>query len=131
VGGMKAGLVWLGRLAKAGEIAEDAAKRGVFRGGNSLQARLGADVKAAADGLIHPLGNNGKAQGLSLNLNPKDPFVQKYGGAFPVKSLPEGLQLLPSGNPGHLVIAPAAPMTFEKFQQLLNQVQLGNVNAIP
>ena len=78
-----------------------------------MAARLGVDVKAAADGLIHPLGKNGKPQGLSLNLNPKDPFVQKFGGAFPVNSLPEGLQALQSGKPGHFVVAPATPMSFE------------------
>ncbi len=30
----------------------------------------------------------------SGNIYPRDPFIQKYGGAFPVNSLPEGLQAL-------------------------------------
>ncbi len=89
------------------------------------------DVKAAADGLIHPLAKNGKPQGLSLNINPLDPFIQKYGGAFPVNSLPEGLQALQSGKPGHFVIAPKVPMTFDEFQRLLNQVKLGDFNVLP
>jgi RHS repeat-associated protein len=102
----------------------------LFRGGNSLEARLGVDVKVAKDGLIHPLGTNGKPQGLSLNIDPKDPNIQKYGGAFPVNSLPKGLQAIQSGGKsGHFVVAPATPMTIEKFQQLLNKVQLGNFNA--
>jgi hypothetical protein len=104
---------------------------GLFRGGTSLAARLGVDVRAAADGLIHPLGKNGQPQGLSLNVNPKDPFIQKYGGAFPVDSLPQGLQAVPSGKPGHFVVAPATAMTFEKFQGLLNQIRLGNFNILP
>jgi hypothetical protein len=107
------------------------ANSGLFRGGDSVAARLGVDVKPAADGLIHPLSNSGKPQGLSLNLDPKDPFIQKYGGAFPVNSLPEGLQALQSGKPGHFVVAPVTPMTFEKYQQLLNKIQLGNFNVLP
>jgi len=96
-----------------------------------LQARLGVDVKAAADGLIHPLGKNGKPQGLSLNLDPKDQWIQKYGGAFPVNKLPEGLKAVQSGKPGHFVVAPSAPMSFENFQRLLNQIDLGTFNTIP
>ena len=89
------------------------------------------DVIAAADGLIHPFAKNGKAQGLSLNLNPLDKFIQQYGGAFPVNSLPDGLQALQSGKAGHFVISPVTPMSFERYQQLLNQIQLGNFNKIP
>ena len=84
-----------------------------------------------ADGLINPLAKNGKPQGLSLNVDPKNPFIQKYGGAFPVENVPEGLQILQSGGPGHYVIAPATPMTFEQYQQLLRQVQLGTSNLVP
>ncbi len=89
------------------------------------------DVKAGEDGLISALGKNGKPQGLSLNVNPADTFIQKYGGAFPVDSLPEGLQVLQSGKAGHFVISPSTPMTFENYQQLLNEVQLGNFNKLP
>ena len=96
----------------------------------SLEARLGVDVTVAADGLVHPLAKNGKPQGLSLNIDPKDNFIQQYGGAFPVNNLPAGLQAVPSGRVGHSVISPATPMSFARYQQLLNQVQLGNFNAI-
>ncbi|MGO7192871.1 RHS repeat-associated core domain-containing protein [Rhizobium brockwellii] len=114
------------------EAAREAKPFGtLFRGGDSLAARLGVDVKPAADGLIHPLAMNGKAQGLSLNLDPKDLFIQKYGGAFPVNSLPEGLQALQSGKTGHFVVAPATPMTFETYQGLLNRIELGNFNVLP
>lgn len=114
------------------EAAREAKPFGtLFRGGDSLAARLGVDVKPAADGLIHPLAMNGKAQGLSLNLDPKDLFIQKCGGAFPVKSLPEGLQALQSGKTGHFVVAPATPMTFETYQGLLNRIELGNFNVLP
>lgn len=72
-----------------------------------------------------------KPQGLSLNTNPMDPFIQKYGGAFPVEQIPDGLQVLEVGRPGHFVVAPEAPMTFEKFLELLKQVKLGTSNSIP
>ena len=111
-------------------LKPDAPATGLFRGGSSLQARLGIDVNAAVDGSIHPLAKNGKPQGLSININPLDPNIQKYGGAFPVRSLPEGLQALQSGKPGHFVIATKSPMTFEEFQRLLNQVKLGDVNFL-
>jgi RHS repeat-associated protein len=103
----------------------------LYRGGNGITARLGVDVKAAPDGLIHPFGKNGKAQGLSLNLNPHDQFIQRYGGAFPVNSIPGGLQTLQSGKPGHYVISPVDPMGFEEYQRLLNKVELGIFNFLP
>jgi hypothetical protein len=117
----------LAKALKEGNAVSEA----LFRGGNNLSARLGVDVKQAADGLVHPIGKNGKPQGLSLNLDPQDPFIQKYGGAFPVNSLPEGLQALPSGRPGHFVVSPATPMTFEAYQGLLDRIQLGNFNVLP
>ena len=70
-------------------------------------------------------------QGLSLNLDPKNPFIQKYGGAFPVESLPKGLQAVQSGQPGHYVIVPTTPMSLATYQQLLNQVKLGTSNVVP
>jgi RHS repeat-associated protein len=117
--------------AKALTSVGTAPSTGLFRGGSSLQARLGVDVKAAADGLIHPLAKNGKPQGLSVNIDRLDKWVQDKGGAFPVNSLPEGLQALQSGKPGHFVIAPKTPITLEEFQRLLNQVKLGDFNVLP
>ena len=33
------------------------------------------------DGLIHPT-RSGRAQGISVNTDPSDKFIQQYGGAF-------------------------------------------------
>jgi hypothetical protein len=88
-------------------------------------------VKIGNDNLVHPFDIKGKPQGLSINSDPKDYYVQRYGGAFHVEALPTGLQVLQSGKVGHFVIAPTTPMSIEKYQQLLNQVQLGSCNSIP
>lgn len=93
--------------------------------------RLGIDVKKAIDGLIHPMGKNGKPQGLSLNLDPNNAFIQKYGGAFPIQSIPEGLQVLQSGAAGHYVVATRMPMSFEAYEALCQQIKLFDVNRIP
>jgi hypothetical protein len=103
----------------------------LFRGGHSLEARLGRDVKLGLDGLINPIGSNGKPQGLSLNLDPKDKFIQQYGGAFKVETVPEGLRVLQSGKSGLYVISPSKPVTFSHYQELLNQAKLGNSNRLP
>ena len=100
-----------------------------YRGGNSLKIREGVDVKAV-DGLIHPLNKAGKPQGLSINTNRLEPNIQRYGGAFPIKRIPSDLQILQSGRLGHFVIAPKAPMRLERYQHLLNDIELGSSNLL-
>ncbi len=106
-GGKLFGLAGQGATRLWGLLGGGVANTGLFRGGHNLAARLGVDVRAGADGLIHPIGKNGKPQGLSLNVDPKDPFIQKYGGAFTVTTVPKGLQVLQSGKAGHFVVSPA------------------------
>jgi hypothetical protein len=38
--------------------------------------------------------------GLSLNVDAKGIFKQKYGGAFQVESIPDALKIVQSGKPG-------------------------------
>jgi Pre-toxin TG len=129
IGAVVKGASMAGKVAKAADkVADCAPDPQLFRGGSTLAARLGIDVKQAADKLIHPIGNNGKPQGLSLNIDPKDFWVQEKGGAFPVLKIAEGLQMVQSGKPGHFVISPVAPMPFEEFNKLLAQTILGNFN---
>lgn len=65
-----------------------------------------------------------------MNIDPKDVNVQKWGGAFPVANVPEGLQVVQSGKSGHYVIAPSSPMTRADLQKPLDRVQLGDSNVI-
>jgi hypothetical protein len=102
----------------------------IYRGGTNLTPRLGVDVKAAPDGLIHPLAKSGKPQGLSLNIDPKNKFIQLYGGAFPVEAVPDGLQILQSGQASHYVVAPKIPMTFEAYKALCEKLLLGLSNSL-
>ncbi len=98
----------------------------LFRGGNKLKVRPKIDVHIDKDGLVHPLGKNGKPQGPSVNTDPNNQHVQAHGGAHPVGNLPNGLQAVPTGQPGHFVISPTTPMTLDQYQQLLDQIPLGN-----
>lgn len=91
--------------------------RPVFRGGTSLAARPGIDVKVGMDGLVRP------GRGISVSLEAKG--LERFGGARQVASMPDELELVQRGaNPNHYEIAPKAPMTLEKFQELLKQVVL-------
>jgi sugar lactone lactonase YvrE len=100
----------------------------VFRGGTSLEPSA-ADVKPAADGLIHPTlptkdGKPGtRPQGLSLNIDPANKNVASRG-AYQVVSVPDGLQVIRDGTTGHFVIAPTRPMTAAAYKALCGQVKL-------
>jgi hypothetical protein len=101
----------------------------LYRGGNSTELSP-RDVLPGPDGLIHPINPKGEPQGLSINLNPNDYWVQRKGGAFPVEYIPEGLQVIPWGQPGHYLVCPAYPMSKEVYQSLLNQIELAMQNVI-
>ncbi|MDD5548625.1 MAG: hemagglutinin repeat-containing protein [Sulfurovaceae bacterium] len=102
----------------------------LFRGGNKVTIRP-RDVDYNADGLVDTLNKQGKPQGLSVNIDPNEKYIQSFGGAFPVNSLPDGLVAIQSGKAGHYVIAPAKPMTLDAYQQLLNKIDLGKFNKLP
>ena len=83
-----------------------------------MQARPGYDVKPdKATGLIPP------TRGVSLNSNPNNPNVVRNGGAFEVKSIPEGLQIIRTKD-DHFEIVPTRPMTVDDYNDLLKQVEL-------
>ncbi|WP_394829904.1 RHS repeat-associated core domain-containing protein [Pendulispora albinea] len=97
---------------KTGEI--DPSNTPVYRGGSSMQARP-IDVKIGPNGMVKP------TRGISLNGNPAG--LERFGGAFRVKSVPEGLAIVPQGRAGHYEIVPRSEMSMEQYQFLLNLVK--------
>jgi RHS repeat-associated protein len=89
----------------------------VFRGGASLEVKP-FEIRLDPDtGLVMP------TRGPSLNLNPS--AVKQFGGAYQIKSIPLGLQIIQRGqNLSHFEIVPQKlNLSPPEFQQLLNQVE--------
>jgi len=90
----------------------------LFRGEIDLIPRLGVDV------LIDP--NTGLLRtdrGISLFSDPAK--VERFGGAYRVEFIPEGLKTEQRGrDTSHYELMPAAPMTYEQYVELLAQVVL-------
>jgi len=95
----------------------------VYRGGADLTARS-IDVK------IDPhTGNVLPWRGPSVNVNPNDPNVVKYGGAYRIDSLPEGLKITnPTGKEGHFEIVPEKAVSIDAFNDLLKKVKKTKVD---
>jgi RHS repeat-associated protein len=88
----------------------------MFRGGQNMMAAA-KDVRIK-DGLVQT------THGVSVNAVASD--VQKFGGAYRVTSIPDGLKVIQRGtkNQNHYEIVPVKPMTMEDYQKLLSQVKL-------
>ncbi len=95
----------------------------VYRGGNSLHAREGADIQIdRVTGLVKT------THGLSLDLDAA--AMQRFGGAFRVESIPPELRIVQRGQRlGHFEIVPRHAMTPERFQELANRVELAPVRG--
>ena len=51
--------------------------------------------------------------------------VSKFGGAYKIESIPEGLKIVQRGAKlEHFEIVPEYEMTLEEFQNLLNQIEI-------
>ncbi len=88
----------------------------LYRGGNDMTLKQG-EYRLNADGLVKP------THGLSVNADPN--AVAKFGGAYKVQSIPEGLKVIQRGqNLMHFEIVPEYAMSLENYQALLYQVQL-------
>jgi hypothetical protein len=93
----------------------DCTQTPIFRGGNDLTPKPG-EVKVKG-GLVQPI------RGVSLHADPTR--LQRFGGAYRVKSIPPELEIVQQGrDPGHFELRPTAPMTPERFNELLKQVEL-------
>ena len=59
---------------------------------------------------------------MSLDVNANT--ISKFGGAYKIDSIPDGLKIIQRGaRAEHFEIVPANPMTIEQFQGLLNQIK--------
>jgi hypothetical protein len=95
----------------------------LFRGGADFTPRLGIDVLIDRNtGLLRT------DRGISLFADPAT--VERFGGAYKVESIPEGLKMQQRGrDPGHYELMPAEPMSFERYVELLQQVVLRPVQG--
>jgi hypothetical protein len=60
--------------------------------------------------------------GISLDVNPNT--VSKFGEAYKIDSLPDGLKIIQRGTRAeHFEIVPTKLMTVDEFQGLLNQIK--------
>jgi len=89
----------------------------VYRGGPDLMPTV-RDVKIdQATGLLKP------THGISLNAD--SAALHRFGGAYEVMSVPEGLLIQQRGKrPGHYELTPAEAMTWERYVELLRKVVL-------
>lgn len=93
----------------------------VYRGENSLEVRKGIDVKVDENGYV------GNDRGVSVNVDSTG--LDKYDGAYEVKSIPDELKIIQRGsNAKHFEIAPKESMPLEHYKDLLKQVVLERIN---
>lgn len=89
----------------------------LYRGGQSLEFRT-YDVRI--DRMTGLLKTN---HGVSLDADPH--HVARFGGAYLVRRVPQGLAVIQRGSrAAHYELVPAYPMRPETYEQLLKQVEL-------
>lgn len=99
--------------------ALDYQKRPVYRGDGSTVARPNVDVKVdKKTGLIIPVKS-----GLSVHVD-QQKLLGRFKSAPRVKSIPDELEIIQQGkDAGHYGITAKQPVTPERFQDLLDQVE--------
>lgn len=90
-------------------------KVSVYRGGDDFTVKS-HEIKVNLE-----TGNIKTSHGVSLDVNPDS--VSKFGGAYKIEFLPEGLKIIQRGmRAEHFEIVSAYEMSLETFQELLNQI---------
>ena len=98
-------------------VEYDGEERPVYRGGDDFTVKSN-EVKINLE-----TGDVKTTHGVSLDVNPET--VSKFGGAYKIESLPEGLKIIQRGaRPEHFEIVPEYEMPLETFQELLNQIKV-------
>ncbi|WP_066496637.1 hypothetical protein [Abyssisolibacter fermentans] len=89
----------------------------VYRGGNNFTVKPNEVKTNKNTGLVKT------THSVSLDTNPNT--VSKFGGAYKIDNLPEGLKIIQRGQRlEHYEIVPAYDMPLEQFQKLLNQIKV-------
>ncbi|MCY9528554.1 hypothetical protein M5X04_04285 [Paenibacillus alvei] len=89
----------------------------VYRGGNSFQVKPNEVKIDKETGLVKT------THGISLDTNPNT--ISKFGGAYRIDSLPDGLKIIQRGSRlEHFEIVPSYNMPLKQFQELLNQIKV-------
>jgi hypothetical protein len=90
----------------------------IFRGGSTFEAELHHLKINKKTGQVQP------THGLSLDISATSKNVASRG-AHQIKSIPSELKIIQrGGNINHFEVVPRAPMTVERFQGLLRQIEL-------
>jgi hypothetical protein len=88
----------------------------VYRGGKDFTVNS-EDIK-----IDKKTGMVKNTHGISIDVNPST--VSKFGGAYRIDSLPDGLKIIQRGlRAEHFEIVPKENMTLEAYQNLLNQIK--------
>ncbi|WP_207559199.1 hypothetical protein, partial [Ruminiclostridium hungatei] len=120
---MDIGVIFIGPMNKG--TASVTVKYGdeavsVYRGGSNFTIKPKEIKIDNATGLVKD------THGISLDVNPN--AVSKFGGAYKIDSLPEGLKIIQRGTrTEHFEIVPTKPMTVDRFQELLNKIKTSPV----
>ena len=87
----------------------------VYRGGKSFKIKED-EVKVNSKGFVKT------THGVSVNMLSSN--VSRFGGAYKIESIPEGLKIIQRGqNFNHYEIVPQSDdMTIDSFQRLLDQI---------
>ena len=89
----------------------------VFRGGASVEFKPQEIIVDRTTGLVKP------THGISVNSMAER--VVMFGGAYRVRGIPEGLSIIQRGQRlTHYEIVPTVPVTPERYQELLNLIEL-------
>ncbi len=118
----------------AKEAAKEAAEQGakssskIFRGGNSFTLST-ADITSSVD---KTTGLTKGTRGLSVNTNPADKFIDKYGGAWEVdlNTIPKAFKIKHTSGTHYEIVAPKG-MDIKTYQNLLNKVEVKPFNSWP
>jgi hypothetical protein len=90
----------------------------VFRGGTDFTVKPNEVKIDKVTGLVKP------THGVSLDVNPAT--LEKWGPQQ-IQSIPSELKIIQRGKRlEHFEIVPKEPMTLERFQELLNKIELYN-----